>query len=469
MVFSSNLFLFGFLPVFFIAYLAAPLAARNIVILVASLIFYLFGSGTVAWILIASVLLNDVAARLLVKPDRAGRKAILVGAVILNLLPLFYYKYFAFAVGSLFEAGVPLGIPVAVYTGIALPIGISFFTFQAISYLADVYNGLLRPPRRILDYALYHTLFPQLVAGPIVRYIEVESALHARRFDPEAAAAGACRFCIGLGKKVIIADNLAWVVDHVFALPPDQLTTPLAWFAVLCFALQIYLDFSGYSDMAIGLGRVLGFRFPENFDQPYRAQNVTEFWRRWHMTLTRWFRDYLYIPLGGNRKGRLRTYFNLWIVFLLCGLWHGASAMFVIWGAYHGLLLAGERMLYNLFGWRPKGIAGTLATVFLVTVGWVPFRAANWAQTTQFLSAMFGAPTPGVQYYPLATYLNAEYITYFAVGLIVAFFPAGRLRAIDWPEPQRRRIEFSGAIAVALLAIVMLSVNGFRPFIYFQF
>jgi alginate O-acetyltransferase complex protein AlgI len=469
MVFSSNLFLFGFLPIFFLAYLSAPLAARNIVILVASLIFYTFGSGTVAWILIASVVLNDVAARWLVDPGQLGRKAIFVAAVVLNLLPLFYYKYFAFTIGALLEAGVPLEMPASLYTGIALPIGISFFTFQAISYLADVYNGLLRPPPKTVDYAVYHTLFPQLVAGPIVRYSEIENTLHARRFDTEEAAAGAYRFCIGLGKKVIVADNLAWVVDHVFDLPGDQLTMPLAWFAIACFSLQIYLDFSGYSDMAIGLGRILGFHFPENFDQPYRARNITEFWRRWHMTLTRWFRDYLYIPLGGNRKGNFRTYANLWLVFLLCGLWHGASAMFVIWGAYHGLLLAIERVLRNMFGWRPTGLAGTGFTVLLVTIGWVPFRSANWAQATHFLATMFAATTPSASYDPPGAYLNAEYLTYFAIAITVAFIPVERLRAIDWPEALRQRVKYSGAIAIALLAVAMLSVNGFRPFIYFQF
>jgi alginate O-acetyltransferase complex protein AlgI len=464
MVFSSNLFLFVFLPAFLLLYFGTPHGFRNITLFVASVFFYAFGAGGVVLLLIVSVLFNDAAARVLADPALRYRREVFVGAVIVNLLPLFYYKYLAFSLGLLHDAGIPVAL--AAYAKIPLPIGISFFTFQAVSYLADVYTGVVRPTRTTLEFGTYHTLFPQLVAGPIVRYVEIREAIQSRRsVDVEQIAEGAFRFCLGLAKKVILADNLAPVVDHAFSLPGNELWAPVSWFAVGCFSLQIYLDFSGYSDMAIGLGRILGFRFPENFDQPYRAQSVTEFWRRWHMTLTRWFRDYLYIPLGGNRKAQARTYLNLSLVFLLCGLWHGAALTFVIWGLYHGALLTIERILRNVFGWAPKGISGIVATVLLVTIGWVPFRATSVHAALAFLASMFVMRSPNVVYYPLGSYVNAESLTYFALGALVAFFPIERLRSLDSGEPGLRMVRWGGALVCLLLSIVMLSANSFRPFI----
>src|SRR5262249_31216673 len=274
---------------------------------------------------------------------------------------------------------------------IELPIGISFFTFQAISYVADIYTGRIVPVRRFIDFLAYHLLFPQLIAGPIVRYVEIEKELYDRRGSLGDFADGLHRCCLGLGKKLILADIMGVVADSVFSLPTNELTTGVAWFGALAYTLQIYFDFSGYSDMAIGLGRMLGFRFPENFNQPYRSQSITEFWRRWHMTLSRWFRDYLYIPLGGNRAGPIRTYANLLIVFVLCGLWHGAAYTFLLWGLFHGALLVIERLAQNRFGWKPTGLGGWALTLLLVMIGWVLFRAPTAGAAVDFLKAMGGS------------------------------------------------------------------------------
>jgi alginate O-acetyltransferase complex protein AlgI len=316
---------------------------------------------------------------------------------------------------------------------------------------------------------MYHSLFPQLVAGPIVRYLEITHQIRDRPITFSRLGEGAYRFCIGLGKKIILADNLALVTDQILTLPPDQLTLTHAWIAMICYALQIYLDFSGYSDMAIGLGKFLGFDFPENFDQPYRASSVTEFWRKWHMTLTRWFRDYLYIPLGGNQHGEIRTLLNLWLVFCLCGLWHGAGLNFLIWGVYHGVLLVFERFAHQRLGWRAKGAAGSIMTLVLVTIGWVFFRIEMLSTALSVLKAMFGAGTADAVHLPVAYFLTPDIVTYLAIATAIALLPAGQLG--QW-RPERTSIlviQLSGALLVFGYAVLLLAANSFNPFIYFRF
>lgn len=467
MVFSSNLFLFFFVPVFFLIYFATPLRGRNVAILVASLLFYAFGSGAISWILVASIVFNDVAAREIAVAGAPRRKGLLVAAIAINLLPLFYYKYLGFTASTLAATGMPINMDL--FQGIALPIGISFFTFQAISYLVDVYSRTVSPARTTLEFGMYHTLYPQLVAGPIVRYSEIQKEINSRHFVLENFTDGARRFCLGLGKKVLLADSLAVVVDHVFGLPGNELTAPVCWFAIACFSLQIYLDFSAYSDMAIGLGRMLGFTFPENFAQPYRASSVTDFWRRWHMTLTRFFRDYVYVPLGGNRMGQWRTNRNLFAVFVLCGLWHGASLTFLVWGLYHGLLLSVERLLRSVAGIYPAGFVGTVTTVFLVTLGWIPFRSPDLEYAWRFTRAVLGFGQSEFAYYPLSYYVTPANLTVFMLGMIVAFFPIERLRKLSPAGPGMRSAVLAGAFTVLLLSIVAMSAGSFRPFIYFQF
>jgi alginate O-acetyltransferase complex protein AlgI len=468
MAFSSNFFLFVFLPFALALHYAAPHRYRNYVLLVTSLVFYAFDTGWLAWLLVVSVIFNHfVAKRLAVRSS--GTKAIFVFGVAANLALLLYYKYTEFlwqaAAPTLANIGIHLGDPPAIY----LPIGISFFTFQAISYLADVYTQKVAPARRLVDFGAYHSMFPQLIAGPIVRYVEVESAVLGRRWNLDRAADGVFRFCIGLGKKLILADTMGSVVDPIFRLPPNELTFGIAWFGMLCYALQIYYDFAGYSDMAIGLGKLLGFDFPENFNQPYRSRSITEFWRRWHMTLSRWFRDYVYIPLGGNREGGFATYRNLIIVFFLCGLWHGAAYTFVIWGLYHGAWLVVERLYRNHIGPLPAGPLAWLGTFLLLTIGWVFFRAANLGQAGHFLATMFGLAHATIVYYDLYHFLTYRTATFVICGLAFALIP---FEWFSW-RMDGTRVVFAGKAAAALFvffyAVVMLSANSFNPFIYFQF
>jgi alginate O-acetyltransferase complex protein AlgI len=469
MAFSSNFFLFAFMPAALALYFATPTQLRNPVLLAISLLFYFFDAGWLVSLLIFSIVLNHAAAKSIAKTTGTVRSGIFIGAVSANLALLFYYKYAIFAwnaVAPLLALGhVDLGPPPA----IVLPIGISFFTFQALSYITDVYRGLVAPARRFIDFGMYHSLFPQLIAGPIVRYAEIEDAVYKRRSSIDHVADGIFRFCIGLGKKIIIADNMGAVVDPIFNLPHDELSAPIAWLGLLCYTLQIYFDFSGYSDMAIGLGRILGFEFPENFNLPYRSQSFTEFWHRWHMTLSRWFRDYLYIPLGGNRKGAPRTYANLFIVFLLCGLWHGAGYTFIAWGLYHGTMLVIERIYRTTVGPLPEGPLAWAATFVLLMLSWVLFRSPDLTTAMHYFATLFGLLQPTVVYYGFWYFLTAQKAAFLACGLIFALAPlegfSYRLAGDTAAMATRSLL----ALAVYAYAVVLLSANSFNPFIYFRF
>jgi len=469
-VFSSELFLYGFMPIFFSLYYLIADRRKNWLILSASLIFYCIGAGSTVLVLLVSIWVNQFLA-VRIEPAPPGRRsALLAIGVAVNLLGLGYYKYANFVWQLTGYAVGALGLhPLPAAPSIALPIGISFFTFQAISYLIDVYRRDVPIAASYGEFATYHSLFPQLVAGPIVRYREIQSEMQRRRIDRVLLTEGAYRFCLGFGKKVVIADNLGTVVDATFALPVSQLDAGRAWISIFCYALQIYFDFSGYSDMAIGLGRLLGFHFPENFDQPYRSASITEFWRRWHMTLTRWFRDYLYIPLGGNRRGNLRTFFNLWIVFFLCGLWHGAGLTFVVWGLYHGLLLILERVADTQLRWRPSGVPGVVLSFVLVTIGWVFFRSPTLPDASHYLAAMFLAG-PQANGMPSAmSELTPEIICYLAIGTFFAFAPLDRLARLRFDSPGVMALQLGLSSASLLYASVLLAANSFNPFIYFRF
>jgi alginate O-acetyltransferase complex protein AlgI len=468
MVFSSQLFLYGFLPIFFSLYYLIDDRRKNWLILVASLIFYGVGAGSTVLVLLASVWVNQFLAIRIAPAPPPRRRALLALGATINLLGLAYYKYGSFlwhlTGDGLGAVGLP---PLPAASEIPLPVGISFFTFQAVSYLIDVYRREIPTAAGYGEFAVYHTLFPQLVAGPIVRYREIRSEMQRRIIDRATLTEGAYRFCLGLGKKMVIADNLGTVADSIFALPAGELGCEHAWVGILCYSLQIYFDFSGYSDMAIGLGRLLGFHFPENFDQPYRSASITEFWRRWHMTLSRWFRDYLYIPLGGNRRGTLRTFANLWIVFFLCGLWHGAGLTFIVWGLYHGSLLILER--YTHMRWRPAGTLGIAATFVLVTIGWVFFRAPTLAAAGHYLSAMFLLGPPVSDYRPVATYLTLDTLAYLALALIFAFAPMERLYRLRFDRPCVLATQLGLSGASLVYSSLLLAANSFNPFIYFRF
>jgi len=469
MAFSSNFFLFAFLPAVLALYYGAPSRARNAILLVSSLLFYAFDTGYLVWLLIFSIFINYWLAHWIARATGSRRYSLLAAGIVINLAFLLHYKYTGFIWTSAEPLFATIGIQIGQPPTIELPIGISFFTFQAISYIADVQAGLIMPAKRLIDFGAYHSLFPQLIAGPIVRYIEIEQDLYGRKNSLTDFSDGLFRFCLGLGKKLIIADQVGNISDRVFALPGNELSTAVAWTGALCYALQIYYDFSGYSDMAIGLGKMLGFHFPENFNQPYLSRNITEFWHRWHMTLSRWFRDYVYIPAGGNRHGAWQTYRNLFLVFFLCGLWHGAAYTFVVWGLYQGLFLAGERMYMHRFGKLPGGPLAWAATFTVTLVGWVVFRSTTLDQARHILATMFGLSQPTVVYYALPSYLTAYSLTFILIGLFFALVPFERFSMTlgkTLPQICGRAV---AALAVFAYSVILLSAHSFNPFIYFRF
>ncbi len=497
MVFSSPIFLFLFLPVTLGVNFLLPRSVRNYWLLAVSLLFYAWGEPIFVAFMLLSVVMNYLFGMWVdAERSRPLARFVLVLTVVFNIGLLATYKYANFVVANLNVLLAHAGLQPIAMDHIPLPVGISFFTFQAMSYVIDVWRGEAERQKNPLDVALYVALFPQLIAGPIVRYRDVARQILHRVITRENFTLGVSRFLVGLGKKVLIANTLAVPADRIFALPLDQLTPGTAWLAVLCYTLQIYFDFSGYSDMAIGLGHMIGFHFLENFSFPYVSQTIREFWRRWHISLSTWFRDYLYIPMGGSRRSAARVHFNLITVFALCGLWHGASWTFVVWGLYHGAFQVFERLgLENVLAraWRP---VRHLYTLLVAIVGWVLFRAETFPQALAFLLSMAGFAPGSATAQPgsaLATpggalgqsvwlYLNAEVALVFAVGCI------GAMPVIPWlwekrkalvaPEASRAARALDGALAaahvIALLAVFVLcamalSAGTYNPFIYYRF
>jgi alginate O-acetyltransferase complex protein AlgI len=464
MVFASLIFVFWFLPVVLVGTLLVPARWRNLWLLMASLGFYAWGEGWYALVLVASILLNWGMGWAVAAAGGSRRRRLVAAGIVANLAGLVWFKYAGFAAANLAWLGVPDPGP------IHLPIGISFFTFQGISYLVDIARGSVPAQRNLIDYGMYKALFPQLIAGPIVRYGEVAGDVgRGRRVTTADVAEGVRRFAIGLAKKMLIANVVSVPADAVFAA--EGVSCGMAWFGVACYALQIYGDFSGYSDMAIGMGRMLGFHFPENFNHPYAAVSVQDFWRRWHMTLSRWFRDYVYIPLGGSRCGAWRHAGNLAAVFLLCGAWHGAAWTFVVWGAYHGALLGLEgspagRVLERL----PRPLRHAWALV-AVLVGWVLFRADTMTDAGRILAAMAGVGADaGGLWWSLAT---PDVLAALAVGIPLALGLPAWLRA----DAERRwgdtwSFHLSDAALTILLLVagaVAAAIATCNPFIYFRF
>ena len=480
MDFSSPIFLFLFLPLVLLLHGLAPRPARNSILLAASLFFYAWGETLYILVMLLSIACNYAAGRAIARQPEGGmaRRVSLGAAIALNLSLLLGFKYSHFLVENYSWLIEQMGFPAVELQPVHLPLGISFFTFQALSYLIDVYRGTIRAERSPLTLGLYICLFPQLIAGPIVRYPQIAGALRERSVSVDAFAEGARRFTQGLAKKMLIANTLAVPVDTIFALPADGLGASLAWFGITCYALQIYFDFSGYSDMAIGLGRMLGFPFPENFNYPYVARSLSEFWRRWHISLSTWFRDYLYIPLGGNRGSTLRTYRNLVAVFLLCGLWHGASWNFAVWGLFHGCFLVFERCAGRALLERLPRPLCHVYTLGVVLIAWVFFRAETLPQALAFLGAMLGMGAGG----------EGQYLLEFAsVAVVLALF-AGVLGATPWwrhlasgardQTPLYRLLRSArlgpmlGPLVTAALFVASamhLATQTFNPFIYFRF
>jgi alginate O-acetyltransferase complex protein AlgI len=486
-LFSEPIFLFLFLPVLLALYFAPRALGRtghagyaNVLLLAASVVFYASGGGWFTGLMLASIAFNY---RMAIAVDRgratgAARRR-LAAAVAINLLVLGVFKYANFFADNLNALLLSTGGARVPVPRVLLPIGISFFTFHAISYVVDVYRRDAAAQKNPVHAALYLLLFPQLIAGPIIRYRDIADQLARRRVSLDDFADGVRRFVTGLAKKVLVANVVAHPADRIFAMPADQWSAPLAWLGVTCYAIQIYFDFSGYSDMAIGLGRMFGFRFPENFRWPYVARSVQEFWRRWHISLSTWFRDYLYVPLGGNRVSPRRVYLNLVTVFALCGLWHGASWNFVVWGLFHGAFLVLERLgLADRVSRLPSPFRHVYAMA-VVMIGWVFFRADTLGAAAAFLKAMAGfgtaAPTP----YTAAWFLTPHVGSTLAAGIVLSapVAPAlARWRDRVLTDRARPRAAWTmaaaataGFVALLLGSIVQVAAGTYDPFIYFRF
>jgi alginate O-acetyltransferase complex protein AlgI len=483
MVFSSPLFLFLFLPVVLTVYVWLPgTKARNFWLLLMSLAFYAWGEVGFILLLLASTLMNYGLGLWVERGHTAaGRKLAIAVAICANIGLLAFFKYANFAVHLLNSALHFCGLGPVNAPHIPLPIGISFFTFHALSYVMDIYRRKWKAATDPKSVALYIFFFPQLIARPILRWSSIGPQLLERAMSRDQFADGIRRFAGGLAKKVLIANTVALPADQIFSLPSNQLSAPVAWFGILCYTLQIYFDFSGYSDMAIGMGKMFGFTFMENFQHPYLSQSIREFWRRWHISLSTWFRDYLYIPLGGNRVSETRTYLNLIVVFFLCGLWHGASLTFVAWGLYHGLFLALERTRWGVILEKLPQTLRHLYAIFAVMMGWVIFRADSFAKAGHFFQALFGlGDVPFAQSLPIYTTSQVIWAIAFAIPFCGPLW--GRIReefaklgrgtiAARFPlvGAYGSSLEILLIVALFLISSAWLAAGTYNPFIYFRF
>ncbi len=486
MLFTDPPFLFLFLPIVLGVYYLSPRWMKNLILLVFSILFYAVGEQYSTLVILFSIVFNYLVG-LWIDRNRLRGSGQLAFGITINLLLLISFKYAHFIVENLDVALVWLHIHPIPPPKVHLPIGISFFTFHAISYITDVWRKEVKAMRELTSFALYITLFPQLIAGPIIRYkticdqFEIDGA-RGRRHTWDGFAEGIRRFILGFGKKMLIANTVAITADTAFKTDPHLITSGLAWLGVLCYTLQINFDFSGYSDMAIGLGKMFGFTFPENFNYPYIATSITDFWRRWHMSLSNWFRDYLYIPLGGNRAGRGRMYFNLLIVFFLCGLWHGAMWTFVAWGLFHGLFLIIERIgLGHWMGQRSR-IFRHGYTLLIVMISWVLFRADSIQLAGQYLLRMAFVTAGTVPAYTVTFVMSRTLLIAIAAGLLgsVPMVPGLRMMwdhvirtAGGWKtiaaELAGRTVELGALAMIFLASTAMSAANTYNPFIYFRF
>jgi alginate O-acetyltransferase complex protein AlgI len=475
-LFTEPTFLFVFLPVllalYFIPVQGRATRYRNWLLVLASIVFYSRGAGAFTTLICGSIAVNYAAA-LLIDRFRGTRTArrVLWAAVSLNLLSLATFKYAGFLAANVNALLATTGFGAIPAPQILLPIGISFFTFHSISYVVDVYRRDAAAQKRPVEAALYLLLFPQLIAGPIIRYREIAEQLTGRTLCVDDFAYGVRRFIVGLAKKMLVANIVAVPADRIFGMPAQELTAAHAWLAVSCYTLQIYFDFSGYSDMAIGLGRMFGFRFPENFRYPYIASSIQDFWRRWHITLSAWFRDYLYVPLGGNRVGRGRLYGNLLAVFFLCGLWHGARWTFVAWGLLHGLFLVLERVGLAQFLERVPPIVRHVYVLAVTMVGWVFFRADSFAAAGAMLGAMIGLGVGSPTIYAASWYLTPELVLAAVAGAVGSTPVVHLLSRIERPAASALRPALSTVALLVLfvMSAMLIAARTYNPFIYFRF
>lgn len=473
MVFSSSLFLLYFFPLFLLIYYLSADKYKNYVLLISSVFFYSWGAPKFIFVILGTTFLDFHLVHLMSKTKNdLHRRLMLTLSLSVNLGLLFYFKYSNFFVENVNSALSVFGGGQIHWTKLVLPIGISFYTFETITYVVDVYRRVHSPLKNFWDYQLYIILFPKLIAGPIIRYHDIADQITDRRHNEtiDNKLTGLYRFTLGLAKKVLIANHMGQQADEIFALNFAGIDTYTAWIGILSYTFQIYFDFSGYSDMAIGIGKMIGFKFPENFNNPYISQSITEFWRRWHISLGAWMRNYLYIPLGGNKVSKFRLYLNLWLVFLASGLWHGASWSFIFWGAYHGIFLVMERAflldVYKKIGKLPS----TLLTFIFVIIGWVFFRIETMKDGITFVKKMFSFEfNSGIT-------LTSEYFTFCAIAFVFAFFTYFKIGQkvqdnIYHNEFSIKRHYFMSAATIILLILSISSItgSGFNPFIYFRF
>lgn len=459
-----------FLAAFLVVYHLTPQKGKNIVLLLASLLFYAWGAPKFLFVLLISLTVNFFIVRKMDETER-HRKWLLALSLLLNLGLLGYFKYANFFIENLNAILASVHVQPVRWMNVALPIGISFFTFQSLTYSIDVYRRVHAPLKHLHDYLLYILMFPQLIAGPIVRFNTIADDIVDRRHNDtiDHKLYGVYRFCLGLAKKVLIANIIGAQVDQLYALPHEQVTGTVARLAALSYSFQIYFDFSGYSDMAIGLGYLLGFKFPENFNDPYTSQNIAEFWRRWHITLGAWFRDYLYIPLGGNRVKPWRMYLNLSIVFIVCGIWHGAGWNFLLWGVWHGIFIVSDRLFLDKWLAKVPKLLRVMLTFVVVTIGWVMFRLTDVGEAFFFIGKLF-------DFHVSPCTMTSEFWTFFAIAVLFSFItllkPGLKLQELCYAEKRSNAMHVASFVVSLFLLIasaVYLSSSGFNPFIYFRF
>lgn len=473
MVFSSIVFLLFFLPIFLAVYYLTPNKYQNYIVLVASIFFYAWGAPKFVFILLGSVVVTFYLVKWMhLTKQKKKKNIILFLSIFINLGFLIYFKYANFFIENVNDILLQFGMQPYNWVKIALPIGISFYTFQTITYAIDVYRKIHDPLNKLSDYTLYIIMFPQLIAGPIIRYNYIADQLVDRKATYNDRLIGFYRFCIGLSKKVLIANTLGEQADLIMGMDFAAMNSTAAWIGILAYTFQIYFDFSGYSDMAIGIGRMIGFKFPENFDNPYISKSITEFWRRWHITLGAFMKFYLYIPLGGNKvETKRRLYFNLWFVFLISGLWHGASWSFVIWGAYHGFFLVIERLfLSDLLKKLGSGIS--LFYTFIVTIlGWVIFRIEDYQAAFLYYRRLFA-----FDFDPINFNVNNEFFTVLFIAVFFSFFtllPKGLYieHKVFYSQYNLKAhsVGFALSIILFILSLSAITTTDFNPFIYFRF
>lgn len=471
MVFSSPIFLAVFFPLFLLVHLAAGKRARNTVLLLGSLAFYTWGEPKAVFLMLFVIFLNYALAIRFPEADGRRKTRLLIAGVVANLAILAIFKYLDFIIVNLNWLVAFLGAPPIPEAHLALPIGISFYIFQALSYLIDAYRGEVKIQYGLFKFALYISLFPQLIAGPIVRYGFIAGDLDNRAWDSTNVFDGLTRFCIGLAKKVLLADSLGVIADSIFGSPVETIPMAWAWLGAIVYALQIYYDFSGYSDMAIGMGKMFNFHFPENFNYPYAATSLRDFWRRWHMSLTAWLRDYLYIPLGGSRCSSFCHARNILLVLTICGLWHGAAWTFVLWGVYNGVGLVGQHLFRSSFpviAGRIPPMFGRIFTMIFILVGWVLFRSENLQFCGSYLKTMFlgNAESTFFTFGPVLD--NCASISNCLI-LVIAIICSQPIR---WMKLENLRQTTGGQLVILLLfflAYAFAMTSNYSPFLYFRF